>query len=210
MPEGRVAVVFNGEIYNFRALRDELRAPRLDVSHGGRHRDDPRRLARVGRPRGRAPARHVRVRALGRGDRHVLRGPRPPGREAAALRVGRRDARVRLGTEGGARASRGPRRDRPGRAQALSRVPVHPGAALRVPRGAQAAARAYDQARRAHAHHRAVLAAGLHRQARPVRRGSGGRAGPRAARLRRIDAGRRRAARRVRERRHRLRASSRR
>ena len=138
---------------------------RLDLSLGRRHRDDSRRMARMGRAGRGASARHVRVRALGREDRHVLRGARPPRREAAALRVGRRHARVRFGAEGGARASRRAQRDRSGRAQALSRVPVHSGTALRVPRGAQAAACAHDQALRAHADHRTLLAAGLRGQA---------------------------------------------
>ncbi len=79
-------VVLNGEIYNFRELRDELRARRARVQLGGRHRGDrpPGGGPRAGRAR--TPARrHVRLRRLGRAPRPARARPRPAGQEAALL-----------------------------------------------------------------------------------------------------------------------------
>ena len=49
--------------------------------------------------------RHVRLRALGPRAAGAVSRPRPPGREAALLRVARRIARLRLGAEGAAAVS---------------------------------------------------------------------------------------------------------
>ena len=57
--DGRCWIVFNGEIYNFRALRDELAAPGPPCSAPGRHRSAARRLRGVGRALLRAPRRNV-------------------------------------------------------------------------------------------------------------------------------------------------------
>ena len=58
-------LVFNGEIYNYLELRDELAA----LGHGFRTQSDSRSAARrlqaVGRRRARPPARHVRPGHLG-------------------------------------------------------------------------------------------------------------------------------------------------
>ena len=47
--DGRLTVVFNGEIYNFRELRDELERARPSLPHRRRHRGAAARLERVGR-----------------------------------------------------------------------------------------------------------------------------------------------------------------
>ena len=92
--DGAIAVVFNGEIYNFRAA-----APRA-AGGGPRLRDQRRRrgagarLAAMGPRRARPARRHVRVRAVGPRPARALPRPRSPRRQAALLRVARRRARA--------------------------------------------------------------------------------------------------------------------
>ncbi len=59
---GTLAVLFNGEIYNFAALRKELEALGHQLPHAFRHRDDRARLRGLGRALRRAVARDVRLR----------------------------------------------------------------------------------------------------------------------------------------------------
>ena len=74
----RYALVFNGEIYNYLELRDELAEPaRRGVRHRGRRRGHRRRLPPLGRGGGAPAARHVRVRDLGHRERELF-GARDP------------------------------------------------------------------------------------------------------------------------------------
>ena len=63
--DGAVVVVYNGEIYNF-AICARSCGARTPLPLRVRHRGDRARLGGVGRGLRGAPARHVRVRALGR------------------------------------------------------------------------------------------------------------------------------------------------
>ncbi len=186
-----------------RAAR-RARSPRLRVSHRRRHRGPAGGVARVGRSAGRPAARDVRLRAVGRIDAHAVRGPRSPRRQAVPLRLGRRDVRVRLRAQGGLRASGGRARRRPGLGAAVPGRPVHPRRAFDLARRGQAAAGACADALRRRSLGAPLLVARLRRQARAVRRRGCGRARPRTARVGRGHAGRRRAARHVRQRRRRL------
>ena len=59
-------VAFNGEIYNYLELRESSVRDRFRTQ--SRYRGHPARLSHVGRRLCRPPARHVRVRPLGRGS----------------------------------------------------------------------------------------------------------------------------------------------
>ena len=107
-----------------RAAQGARRAP---LPHAHRHRGDPRRLPGAGAPAvRRAPAGHVRLRALGRrAERPPAARARPLRHQAALLRGGRRRAVLRLRGQGAAAVPAG-RRDRPRRAARLPDVPVLP------------------------------------------------------------------------------------
>ena len=81
--DGSVAITFNGEIYNFLGLRDELER----AGHRFQTRSDTEvhraRVGGVGRALRRAARRHVRVRHLGSQSRDAVPRPRPPRQEAA-------------------------------------------------------------------------------------------------------------------------------
>ena len=64
---GELAIAYNGEIYNYVELRDELRRLGHVVSLRRRHRGHPARLPAVGRGVRRALRRHVGVRAVRHG-----------------------------------------------------------------------------------------------------------------------------------------------
>ena len=68
-PTAAMAISYNGEIYNFREVRAELEALGPRLPHRERHRGDPRRLAAMGAGLPGAVQRHVRLRALRRGQR---------------------------------------------------------------------------------------------------------------------------------------------
>ncbi len=82
---GRYVIVFNGEIYNFRELRDELAAKGFAVPHqfGYRSVAGPVRAGRGGDVA--APARHVRPGHLGQRGAARLCRARPLRHQAAVL-----------------------------------------------------------------------------------------------------------------------------
>ena len=89
-----LTLVFNGCIYNYQQLRDELEAPGLPVLLHLRHRGDPQGLPPLGQPLRRPLPRHVRVRDRRAGQRPAGARPRPAGHQAAL--PGARPARLRF------------------------------------------------------------------------------------------------------------------
>ena len=76
--DGRYLLTFNGEIYNYIELRDELiRDVRRPVRHQRRRRGDRRRVPLLGRAGARPAARHVRLRHLGPAGAAGVRRPGP-------------------------------------------------------------------------------------------------------------------------------------
>ena len=82
--DGSLWLVFNGEIYNFRELRQEL-----ERRHRFRSQGDGEVILHLyeerGEERGQGARRDVRVRALGREGAQAAPGARPRGQEAALL-----------------------------------------------------------------------------------------------------------------------------
>ena len=100
-----LTMVFNGEVYNFAAVRAELDA----LGHRFRSSGDSEVVLAAfqqwGRGGRREIHRHVRDRPVERA-RAAHAAARPPRREASLLRVGRQGVLVRLGAEGPARLPR--------------------------------------------------------------------------------------------------------
>ena len=104
------------------AARGAARA-RAPLRHALRHRGPRRTPTRSAATRSlRAPARHVRDRALGRARAAAAARPRPVRHQAAVLAGRGRRALVRLGAEGAAPAAGLPRRARPDGAGGVPRV----------------------------------------------------------------------------------------
>ena len=80
-------LVFNGEIYNYKALRVELASPGTHLPYPLRLRSPSVRLCSVGRQLPPTPARHVRLRCLEAGRPDPVPGPRPHGQETPLLRA---------------------------------------------------------------------------------------------------------------------------
>ena len=98
-----VVVVYNGEIYNFQGLSDELKAAGHRLPHPLRHRGHRPCLGGMGRGLRLALSRHVRLRHLGPQPPDPLPRPRPPRHQAALLCLAPRwPADLRLGAEGAA------------------------------------------------------------------------------------------------------------
>ena len=210
--DGRYRIVFNGEIYNYLELREELAAAGATFATEGDTEAIVAGVPPVGR--GRRP----RLRGMfafviwDTPDRHGVRRPRPVRHQAAVHRAaGRRRARLQLGEEGAAGAAgrqQGGRRRRPGVPAAL------PDAAVRARAGHPAPRHPADRER--HQLHGAPDGELQHRRATSTRRSRRGRsrAGAEqalydriAAVLRRLGGqahARRRHGRRVPVRRHRL------
>ena len=112
--DGTVWIVFNGEIYNHADVRARARGRRPSLPDAVRHRNHRPRLRAVGRRLRRPPARHVRVRDLGRATPAPAARARSARREAALLGACRRPAAVRIRdqVDPGERADPGARRTR--------------------------------------------------------------------------------------------------
>ena len=147
------------------------RTQRPYVSDSQRLRGHHRAVRALRRPPARSPARHVRVRAVGREASTPARRARPSRAEAAVLHARRARLRLRIGDQGAARFRRPQAADESRRARSIPRPAAGRCAAVDVRRHSQAAAGTFAGARsRRHATHRALLAAGAGAEAHGHRR----------------------------------------
>ena len=94
--DGTVTISYNGEIYNYLELREELRSLGHVFRTGIGHRGDHPRLPGLGPGLPATAQRHVGLRALGPDAPPPAAVARPPRREAAALRRDGRHAALRV------------------------------------------------------------------------------------------------------------------
>ena len=139
---------------------------RRPLPHRLRHRGRDARPRPLGRGLARPPARHVRLRAVGRGRAGAGVRARPVRDQALLLRPGRRRPVLRLRGEGAA-AVPAEDRDRPPGAQGLPRVPVLPRRQDAVRGRQRAAARPPPARAQRHRGARAVLGGLLRPRLRP-------------------------------------------
>ena len=137
-------IVFNGEIYNFRELRDDLSQPRRQLSQSFRHGSPAAALSRRGREDAGPPQRHLRLRSVGRARPILVDRARRTGREAALLRVDRPGLCLRERDQSPRAARAGGSRPGSDRAPPVSDVPLVPRRGHAVQGGSQAPARRGD------------------------------------------------------------------
>ena len=80
-----LVMVYNGELYNYKELRQELAGRGVRFVTELRHRGRARGLALLGTRGAAEVPRHVRVRAGRHADRRAVPGPRPARHQAAVL-----------------------------------------------------------------------------------------------------------------------------
>ena len=98
--DGTLWLIFNGEIYNYIELRDELRALGRECHTASDTRSAARRVRGVGLGNAQSPERHVRVRDLGQPQLDGAARARPLRGEAALLHDRGWAASVRFGDQG--------------------------------------------------------------------------------------------------------------
>ncbi len=107
-----LALVYNGELYNYLELREELRAQRTAFSNGVRYRSHSPSLRGVGYGLPRTVQRHVGVCIVGRTESAALLCARSPRRETLLLLGVLRRVSFRIGNEGAVRCGQSARNQR--------------------------------------------------------------------------------------------------
>ena len=139
--DGRLRITFNGEIYNYRELRNELEAKGCAFHSNSDTEVLLHLYADRGAGDGARAARHVRVRHLGRARAGAVPRARSARHQAALLRRRRRHVSLRLAGRGADRGRARRHRRRRGRHRGLLPLRLRAGAVHVPPRGARAARR---------------------------------------------------------------------